>query len=154
ANILVNSSPQTTWQIKVVDFGSASLTEPERLQALGITNLGLTQTGDHQASSLSGTLLYLAPEVLSAQPSTASADVYALGVMLYQLVVGDFRKPLSPGWEGEVADPLLREDIAKAAHGDPRKRVSGAQEFAARLRDLDRRRIELRRLEQEKAREE
>ncbi len=154
ANILVTHVAGGDWQIKVVDFGSASLTEPERLQALGITNLGLTQTAGPQASSLTGTLLYIAPEVLSGQPSTASADVYALAVMLYQIVVGDFGKPLSPGWEGEIEDVLLREDIAKAACGDPRKRLNSAKELAGRLRDLDRRRVELRRLEQEKARDE
>ena len=154
ANILMTPSARGGWQIKIVDFGSASLTEPERLQMLGITNLGLTQTADAQASSLSGTLLYLAPEVLSGQPSTAAGDTYALGVMLYQLVAGDFRKPLSPGWEGEIEDPLLREDIASAAHGDPGKRLKSASELAGRLRDLDRRHSELHRLEQEKARAE
>jgi len=154
ANILVASAANGSEQIKVVDFGSASLSAPERLQALGITNLGLTQTAESRTSSLTGTLLYLAPEVLSGQPSTASADVYALGVILYQIVVGNFRRPLSPGWEAEVEDPLLREDIAGAAYGDPRKRLSSAAEFAERLRDLDRRRAELRRLEQEKVRDE
>jgi serine/threonine protein kinase/DNA-binding winged helix-turn-helix (wHTH) protein len=154
ANILVSSAVNGSEQIKVVDFGSASLSAPERLQALGITNLGLTQTAESRTSSLTGTLLYLAPEVLSGQPSTASADVYALGVILYQIVVGNFCRPLSPGWEAEVDDPLLREDIAGAAYGDPRKRLSSAAEFAERLRDLDRRRVELRRLEQERVRDE
>ncbi|HKW63276.1 MAG TPA: winged helix-turn-helix domain-containing protein [Candidatus Acidoferrum sp.] len=154
ANILVTTAVNGGWQIKVVDFGSAVLTEPERLQALGITNLGLTQTAGPQASSLTGTLLYLAPEVLSGHASTASADVYSLGVMLYQIVVGDFRRPLSPGWEGEIEDPLLREDIAKAACGDPGRRLSSAEEVAARLRNLDQRHIELRRLEQKEAQDE
>jgi serine/threonine protein kinase len=140
----VTSAAKYGWQVRVVDFGSASLTEPERLQSMGITNVGLTQTGD--ASSLTGTLLYLAPEILSGQAPTASADLYALGVMLYQTIVGDFRKPLSPGWEGEIEDPLLREDIALAACGDPRKRMGSAKELAARLRDLDRRRAERHRL--------
>src|SRR5581483_11471979 len=152
-NILVAPSASGGWQIKVVDFGSASLAEPERLQSLGITNLGLTQTADAE-SSLSGTLLYLPPEVLSGQPSTAAGDIYALGVMLYQLIVGDFRKPLSPGWEGDVDDPLFREDIAAASHGDPGKRLKNAAELARRLRDLEKRRAEAHRLAQVKAREE
>jgi serine/threonine protein kinase/DNA-binding winged helix-turn-helix (wHTH) protein len=155
ANILVTSAAQGGWQVKVVDFGSASLSDPERLHALGITNLGLTQTAAAQSSSsLTGTLLYMAPEVLSGQPSTASADVYALGVILYQMVVGDFRKPLSPGWEGEIEEPLLRDDIAHAAYGDPRKRLASAEELVARLRDLDRRRIEMRRMQEERSRDE
>jgi len=142
ANILVTSADNGKCQMKVADFGSASLVEPSRLKALGITNLGLTQTGGPQSPSLTGTLMYLAPEVLSGQRPTAAADVYALGVMLYQLVAGDFRKPLSPGWEADIADPLIREDIAQAACGDPARRLTSAAELAERLLALDRRRIE------------
>jgi len=46
--------------------------------------------------------MYLAPEVLAGQSPSAGADVYALGVMLYQLLIGDFRKPLAPGWEARL----------------------------------------------------
>jgi serine/threonine protein kinase/DNA-binding winged helix-turn-helix (wHTH) protein len=139
-NILVNPQSDGTCQIKVADFGSASLTEPSRLEALGITNLGLTQTVSMQSAFLVGTLMYIAPEVLSGQPSKAAADVYSLGVMLYQMVAGDFRKPLAPGWEAGIEDPLLREDIADAAYGDPARRLKTAAELADRLANLDRRR--------------
>jgi len=148
ANILVTSSDNGKWQVKVADFGSASLVEPSRLQALGITNLGLTQTGGPQSPSLTGTLMYLAPEVLSGQRPTAAADVYALGVMLYQLVASDFRKPLSPGWEADIADPLIREDIAQAACGDRARRLTSAAELGERLLALGRRRIEREQLQQ------
>src|SRR6266536_631596 len=94
ANILVVPGANAGWQIKIADFGSASLFDPSRLHALGITNLGFTQTAALETGSLSGTLMYLAPEVLAGQSPSASADVYALGVMLYQLIVGDCRKPL------------------------------------------------------------
>lgn len=139
ANILVKIQPDGSLQIKVADFGSASLIEPARLRALGITNLGLTQTLG-QSPSLTGTLMYLAPEVLSGQAPKATADVYSLGAMLYQIVVGDFRKPLAPGWEADIDDPLLREDIAAAACGDPARRLKAASELAERLATLDRRR--------------
>src|SRR5713101_7811642 len=95
ANILVVSGANGGRQIKIADFGSASLFDPSRLHALGITNLGFTQTAALETGSLSGTLMYLAPEVLAGQSPSASADVYALGVMLYQLIVGDCRKPLA-----------------------------------------------------------
>lgn len=142
ANILLKTQADGSWQIKVADFGSASLVEPARLRALGITNLGLTQTGGPQSPSLTGTLMYLAPEVLSGQGPKATADVYSLGVMLYQIVVGDFRRPLAPGWEADIEDPLLREDIAAAACGDPARRLKTAAELAERLTKLDRRRAD------------
>jgi DNA-binding winged helix-turn-helix (wHTH) protein/serine/threonine protein kinase len=152
-NILVMPAANGGWLIKVADFGSASLVEPSRLKALGITNLGITQTGDPRAASLTGTLMYLAPEVLSGQSPTASADVYALGVMLYQLAIGDFRKPISPGWEAGIEDPLIREDIADAASGDPARRLASAAELAERLLALDRRHAESDQLEQKRKRE-
>ena len=116
--------------------------EPARLKALGITNLGFTQTGSADLQALTGTLMYMAPEVLAGQSPTASADVYALGVLLYQLAVGDFRKPLSPGWESQVHDPLIREDIADAACGDPAKRLPSAARLAERLLNLESRRVQ------------
>src|SRR5258706_1795419 len=141
ANILVVPGSNGGWQIRVADFGSASLFDPSRLQALGITNLGFTQTASLEVQALTGTLMYLAPEVLAGQSPSAGADVYALGVMLYQLLIGDFRKPLAPGWEAEIKDALLREDIADAACGDPAKRINSAADLVERLLTLDQRRI-------------
>jgi TolB-like protein len=62
--------------------------------------------------------------------------------MLYQTVAGDFRRPLAPGWEAGIDDPLLREDIADAASGDPGKRIQSAAEFVERLTNLGGRRAE------------
>jgi serine/threonine protein kinase/DNA-binding winged helix-turn-helix (wHTH) protein len=141
ANILVVPRSDGGWQIRLADFGSASLFDPSRLQALGITNLGFTQTASLEAQSLTGTLMYLAPEVLAGQSPSAGADVYALGVMLYQLTIGDFRKPIAAGWEAEIEDPLLRDDIADAACGDPAKRLNSAADLVERLLQLEQRRI-------------
>src|SRR5438132_6195225 len=140
ANILVMPAANGGWLTKAADFRSASLVEPSRLKALGITNLGITQTGDPRTASITGTLMYLAPEVLSGQSPAASADVYALGVMLYQLAIGDFRMPISPGWESGIEYPLIREDIADAACGDSARRLASAAELAERLLACDRRR--------------
>ena len=153
ANILVvPARAGAGWQIKVADFGSASLFDPSRLQALGITNLGFTQTVSPETGSLTGTLMYLAPEVLAGQSPSASSDVYALGVLLYQFLVGDFRRPLAAGWEAEIQNPLLREDVAEAASGDPAKRMSSAADLAERLLTLDQRRARRDELETTKLR--
>jgi serine/threonine protein kinase/DNA-binding winged helix-turn-helix (wHTH) protein len=152
ANVLAVPGPMGCWQIKVADFGSASMFEPSRLHALGITNLGFTQATSPQSRAITGTLMYMAPEVLAGQSPSAAADVYSLGVMLYQLTVGDFRKPLAPGWEAEIEDPLLREDIADAACGDPARRLDSASRLAERLLTLDRRRTQRTELEVAKQR--
>ncbi|HKQ14827.1 MAG TPA: winged helix-turn-helix domain-containing protein, partial [Steroidobacteraceae bacterium] len=146
SNVLVAAVPSGDWLVKVTDFGSSRLLEPERLQELGITQLGLTMTASVLSDSGSGTPLYLAPELLTGAPPTVRSDVYALGVMLYQFLVGDFRKQLTPGWESDVADPLLQEDIAAAAAGDLARRLQSSAELGDRLRRLEERRAEQERL--------
>jgi DNA-binding winged helix-turn-helix (wHTH) protein/serine/threonine protein kinase len=137
ANVLVAPDRTHGWQVRIVDFGSAALLDPDRLDLLGITTSGFDP--NDTASSV-GTSLWMAPELLGGgAPSTAS-DIFSLGVLLYQLVVGDLHKPLAPGWEASVTDPLLREDIAAAVAGDPGERLIGAAELAQRLRSLEARR--------------
>ncbi|HET8882354.1 MAG TPA: winged helix-turn-helix domain-containing protein, partial [Solimonas sp.] len=139
SNVLV-AGDTPDWRIKLGDFGSGGMLDAQRLHALGITRLGFTQTV--AAPDTSGTPLYLAPEVLSGQPSTLQSDIYALGVMLYQAVVGDWNRPLAPGWERQVDDETLRDDIAAAVDGDPARRLADAGELARRLRHLDARRVQ------------
>ena len=153
ANILIGKESNEKEQVKIVDFGSASLVDPDRLQALGITNLGFTQTANLPSPVLTGTLMYLAPETFSGQRPTALSDVYALGVLLYQLVIGDFRKPMAPGWEANVPDPILQEDIAQVVCGDPSQRLARPAELAERLLHLDQRRLERQRIEEDRVRE-
>lgn len=142
-NILVDARADGSPWPRVADFGSGNLLQHESLLQLGITRLGFTQPQNASDDSSGGTPLYLAPEVISGSNSTALSDVYALGVMLYQLVVGDLRKPLAAGWERDVADEVLRGDIAAAVDGNPHRRLASAGELAQRLRTLDQRRVEL-----------
>lgn len=137
ANMLVHGGSDEL-HLRVVDFGSSGLFDSGRLDDLGITRLGLTQP--LPLSPDSGTPLYMAPEVLAGQVPTIWSDVYALGVVLYQLVVGDFRRPLAAGWEADVGDRLLREDIAAAANGNPALRPASAAMLADRIRTLAQRR--------------
>ncbi len=116
ANILVVPAANGGWEIKIADFGSESLFDPSRLHALGITNLGFTQTAGLENDALTGTLMYLAPEVLAGQSPSAGADVYALGVMLYQLALGDFRKP--PAYARRAPDQTRRTGNRKTSCPD------------------------------------
>ena len=135
ANVLIVADTLDDPEVRLADFGSGRALEPERLAALGITRLGMTESGA-DGDTTSGTLFYLAPELIAGGAASVRADIYALGVMLYQLLVGDFRRPLAPGWERDIDDELLREDISLAADLDPARRLGDAAELARRLRSL------------------
>lgn len=141
ANFLVAPRREGGWQLRVTDFGAGGLVELGRLDDLGITPMGMTIEEGASGSSSLGTPLYIAPEILAGQAPTARCDVYALGVMLYQILAGDMKKPLATGWESDIADPLLAEDIAEATQGDPLRRMASAGELAGRLRALEARRV-------------
>ncbi|MDN5865594.1 MAG: tetratricopeptide repeat protein [Gammaproteobacteria bacterium] len=141
ANLLVDTSDPEHPRLLLSDFGSGRLLDDERLGALNITRLGFTHTA-LRSDTDSGTLLYMAPEILGGEPATIQADVYALGVILYQMVAGDLGKPLAPGWEQDIEDELLREDIARAVAGNPEQRLASVTELADRLERLAERRAE------------
>ena len=109
---------------------SGTVKSRERLAQTGVTVMGFTKTL-HQDSSTSGTPAYMAPEVLKGGVFSEQSDVYAVGVLLYQLVIGELNEPLAPGWEEDVADPGLRAIIADACAGKPARRARAAS--AARL---------------------
>jgi non-specific serine/threonine protein kinase len=138
ANLLIEPDAAGGWRVQLTDFGCGRMLDPERIEALGLTRLGATVAalGEDQ----SGTVLYMPPEVLAGHLPMPSADVYALGILLYQMLAGDLRRPLATGWEHDIEDPLLREDIAAATHGNPARRMQTALELVARLESLEQRR--------------
>jgi DNA-binding winged helix-turn-helix (wHTH) protein/tetratricopeptide (TPR) repeat protein len=137
-NVLIAPRSDGGWHVRLTDFGSARLLEPERLADIGITRLGFTRdvTSD---SSDSGTPLYVAPELLAHQTPTVKSDLYSLGLLLYQLVIGDLRRPMGSGWQRDIDDTLLRADIEAATDIDPRHRLNSVAELSDRLRRLDER---------------
>ena len=136
SNILIGGSGSAVRPL-LADFGGGGVLAEELITQAGITRLGFTQAVDQGRLA---TPLYAAPEVMEGQPHTVRSDVYALGVLLYQLLIGDFRKPLASGWERGIDDELLREDIDAAVQGAPERRLAGAQELLERVRTLEQRR--------------
>ncbi len=140
ANILIQSDRGEP-RARLTDFGVGLVTDRSALPDSGVTLLGLTEDDAYLSA---GTQLYMAPEILEGKVPSVQADLYALGVLLYQMVVGNFSRTLARGWQREVDDEILRDDIACFVDGSPERRPGSAQEIAERLRGLETRRAERR----------
>jgi eukaryotic-like serine/threonine-protein kinase len=141
ANVLVDGEA-TAPRVRLTDFGSGHLLEPDRLAQFGITRLGMTVDERDGPGSSSFTPLYVAPELFAGLAPTVRSDVYALGVLLYQVLADRIGRPMAPGWEADIDDALLRDDVHRATDGDPERRLSSAAELASRLRALPERRVD------------
>jgi serine/threonine protein kinase len=68
---------------KVLDFGLAMRLPPEELEAATVSRLQLGES-----ESLAGTLPYMAPEQLEGGVVDARSDIWALGVLMYEMTSG------------------------------------------------------------------
>ena len=68
---------------KVLDFGLAKMTGP-----IGENDATQVQSGHHSAGVV-GTLMYMAPEILSGHVADARSDQYSLGLIAYELLAGE-----------------------------------------------------------------
>jgi len=86
ANILL--AGETEIDVKLVDFGLAQFAEAETLTELG---------------DIPGTLAYISPERLAGGDSTAAADIWSVGVALWEALVG-----WHPFWAGSMLETARR----------------------------------------------
>jgi TolB-like protein/lipoprotein NlpI len=88
---------------KVLDFGLAKRISGEELaEATTRSQASLTQAG-----ALIGTVPYMAPEQLRGQPADARSDVWALGVVLYEMVAG--ARPFQGQTSFELSSAILNQ---------------------------------------------
>lgn len=150
SNILISRKPDGDVQPQLIDFGIGLLSDKDKLAKHGITEAGFTESNT-ESGVRQGTRMYSPPETLAGHPFTTKGDIFSLGVLLYQMVSGDTKKPLAVGWEDDIEDELLRQDIKECVAGDPTHRLSGASEIRQRLEDLQKRRAILERAQKTKA---
>lgn len=134
---------------KLTDFGIGQVISEEALA--GMTRAGFTQTMLSSSSSQTGTQLYMSPELLAGKPASTRSDIYSLGVVLYQLLAGDFTRPITTDWADDITDPLLESDLQHCFAGNPQGRFAGAGLLAWNLRALPHRQAERMRLQAEQA---
>jgi eukaryotic-like serine/threonine-protein kinase len=135
-NIMVDDDDN----IKLIDFGIASDAGAKRLTYANIT-------------AALGTPNYISPEQVKGKRGDGRSDIYAMGVMLYEMLSGKLpftgpnplaamndrllNHPLPP----RVADPSISEElqevIYRALERDPKNRYARASEFKRDLEHLD-----------------
>ncbi len=130
--------------VKVIDFGIAKLTDESQ------------RSGEHtmtMSGMFLGTPAYMAPERVFSQPYDGRADVYAVGVMIYEMVSGRLpfettagghlslmrihatEKPLPLTTLVADAHPKLEVAVTSALRKEPEERPTAAQ-LGSMLRDL------------------
>ncbi len=87
ANIMITRDEGASVRVRVMDFGLAHSSTESRL----------TKTG-----TLVGTVAYLSPEQVASRAFDGRSDIYSLGVVLYECLLGE------PPFTGEVQSILYR----------------------------------------------
>ena len=135
-NIMVDADDR----IKLIDFGIAGESGARRLTFGKLSNV-------------MGTPDYISPEQVKGKRGDARSDVYALGIVLYEMLTGKIpfpgknpfvsmhnrlvNHPIPPREINPDITPELQEIIYRALERNPRDRYSSAAEFANDLRRQD-----------------
>jgi eukaryotic-like serine/threonine-protein kinase len=108
ANLFVAHQPGGVRCVKVVDFGISKLMDLGTAEPLT------------DPSRMMGSLYHMAPEQISGDPVDVRTDVWALGVLLYEMLTG--RKPFRPGAWPAVCNQIVNEsapDLESMEEGVP-----------------------------------
>jgi serine/threonine protein kinase len=135
-NLLIRRGPGAQLDVKLLDFGMAKLSAEE--------------VKEDDASTVLGTIEYMAPEQIVVEAVDARADVYSLGVVLFRLATGHlpfetdagpmvlrhqlFSLVPPPSWLDESIDPQIEALILNATRKHPDNRYPT---MSAMAEDLD-----------------
>lgn len=131
ANLLITAEGH----VKITDFGIA----------LGANQAPMTATG-----MVMGTAQYLPPEQAMGRAATAAGDIYALGIIAYEALVG--KRPFTGNTQVEIAfahvnqpvpplpdwiDPAVRDMVMNLLEKSPENRPRSAAALARSLEELE-----------------
>ena len=140
-NVMICDDLPSSEAVKILDFGLAKIKSGELLGSFIAA----------QTTGLMGSPFYMAPEQWSDEPPDARADVYSLGVMLFQMLCGEvpfkgssipaiMKKHLTSdvptlASKGIDVPPHIESVLRHALEKEPDHRTASADEFARELRE-------------------
>ncbi len=148
-NMLIASSDAT--QLLLSDFGIAKLfgESQEATQIISTPGSGSSNPALTRLDQIVGTAAYMAPEQVQRQPVDARTDVYALGVVLFQMLTGHapfqsttalglmYQHVTTPPPRLRTVNPNVPEPleyiVAKALQKSPAARFQSAEDMAQAL---------------------
>lgn len=141
-NVMLKESADGSLMVKVVDFGLAKITSDSGEKA----SVNLTKPGE-----VLGTPHYMAPEYYEGEIIDKRADVYAIGIMIYEMFCGDtpftgtvqsiigghlFKDPLPIIKSNPSIPPVLDAVVQKALKKKRDERIASAGQLAQELKDV------------------
>ena len=144
ANVMLTNDGR----VKVLDFGLAKLAD--RRTDLEAAQAATIEAPVSAAGQVVGTVAYMAPEQVRGEPVDSRADLFALGILLYELTTG--RRPFEGATQGLVSSAILRDTprppssvradaptdldriIARCLEKEPRARIQTARDVSNELR--------------------
>ena len=140
-NIMTQTGQPISEGLKILDFGLAKIKSGELLGSFV----------QAKTSGLMGSPFYMAPEQWSDEEPDARADIYSLGIMLYQMLAGDVpfkgssipsimkkhltQAPASFKSVGVDVAPRIEAVVYHALEKDPAARIPTVDAFLAELRE-------------------
>jgi Tol biopolymer transport system component len=144
----------TDGRIKVLDFGLAKLGTPDAAGSISsdLLNSPTMTTSETRVGMILGTAAYMAPEQAQGKTADKRADIWAFGVVLYEMLsgsslfgAGSTTEVLAavikdtPDWTALPADvpPAMRRLLARCLEKDPKQRLRDIGDARFELNQAD-----------------
>jgi serine/threonine protein kinase/Flp pilus assembly protein TadD len=141
-------------RVKVLDFGLATVAHSDAPAQASVPDATTAQSTISGERHLFGTVPYMAPEQIRGEAVDARADLFALGIILYELATG--RRPFTGATSADVTSSILRDTpepvtrartdlpsdlgriVGRCLEKSPRERAQSALDVSNELRRLQR----------------